>query len=189
MNTKTTSSFKRSLLKGISWETISFIITLFAVYLIYGDISFSVKFTGILTIIKIVLFFLHERLWKLLKWGKKNKGINVDVIKVIEDCMKQEKEDMGLWTGDYKGDYFDLLPVGTRLNYKDGTPAYEKCKLLKKDKDGDVTETNSFVWRSVQVTELVKEPVERYWFKVTDWQVLNDLYYKCVFNVVLTYRM
>ena len=102
--------------------------------------------------------------------------------------MKKE-EDMGLWTGEYNGDYFDLLPVGTRLNYKDGEPAYEKTVLLKKDKSGKVVSCDAFVWRSVQVQELVKESVDRNWFKVTDWQVLNDNYYTAVFNLVLTYRM
>jgi len=60
----------RSFIKGICWETIGFIITLFAIYLIYGDFLSSLVFTLILTAIKIVLFFLHERLWKKIRWGK-----------------------------------------------------------------------------------------------------------------------
>lgn len=60
----------RSFVKGISWETITFVITLFAVYLIYGNFIGSLKFALVLTVIKIFLFFAHERLWKKIRWGK-----------------------------------------------------------------------------------------------------------------------
>jgi adenylylsulfate kinase len=60
----------RSFIKGVCWETITFIITLFAVYMIYGDFLSSLKFSLTLTIIKIFLFFAHERLWKRIRWGK-----------------------------------------------------------------------------------------------------------------------
>lgn len=62
----------RSFIKGISWETITFFITLFAIYWIYGNGNFigSLKFSLILTIFKIFLFFGHERIWKKIRWGK-----------------------------------------------------------------------------------------------------------------------
>ncbi len=60
----------RSFIKGICWETISFVLTLFAVYLIYGNFIDSLKFSLVLTGIKIVLFFVHERFWKTIRWGK-----------------------------------------------------------------------------------------------------------------------
>lgn len=64
------STETRSLVKGISWEGFSFIITTLAVYLLYGDFSLSLKFSLLLTTIKIVLFFGHERAWKHIRWGK-----------------------------------------------------------------------------------------------------------------------
>jgi adenylylsulfate kinase len=60
----------RSFIKGVCWETISFIITLFAIYMIYGNFLNSLKFTLVLTLFKIGLFFVHERLWKKIRWGK-----------------------------------------------------------------------------------------------------------------------
>jgi len=60
----------RSFIKGLCWETISFILTFFAVYLIYGDFLSSLKFSLALTVIKILLFFIHERMWKRIRWGK-----------------------------------------------------------------------------------------------------------------------
>jgi len=64
------STYERSLVKGVVWESFGFIITLIAVYLVYGDINFSIKFTLGLTVIKMILFFIHERIWKNIKWGK-----------------------------------------------------------------------------------------------------------------------
>lgn len=60
----------RSFVKGVCWETITFIITLFAVYLVYGNFLSSLEFAAILTVFKIALFFVHERLWKKIRWGK-----------------------------------------------------------------------------------------------------------------------
>ncbi len=64
------STGARSFLKGVSWETITFIITVLAVYWIYGNLTLSIKFAFVLTIVKILLFFVHERIWKKIRWGK-----------------------------------------------------------------------------------------------------------------------
>jgi adenylylsulfate kinase len=64
------STNQRSFLKGVIWEIISFVITALIVYWFYGSIGTSIKFSLILTLIKIPFFFVHERLWKKVKWGK-----------------------------------------------------------------------------------------------------------------------
>jgi len=64
------STYRRSFSKGAAWELISFIITTLIVYLIYGDFSSSIKFSLFLTAIKIPFFFIHERIWKKIRWGK-----------------------------------------------------------------------------------------------------------------------
>lgn len=61
-------------MKGVLWELISFFIASFAVYLIYGNIKTSILFSLVLTLIKVPLFFLHERMWKKVKWGKIKDG-------------------------------------------------------------------------------------------------------------------
>jgi adenylylsulfate kinase len=68
------STYQRSLMKGVLWELISFITTSFAVYLIYGNIGTSLLFSFVLTLIKVPLFFIHERMWKRVKWGKIKDG-------------------------------------------------------------------------------------------------------------------
>lgn len=74
------STPERSFIKGICWEIISFLLTLLVVYILYRNILLSLKITIILTLIKIPLYFIHERVWKKIKWGKiksgkKNSGI------------------------------------------------------------------------------------------------------------------
>ena len=64
------STCARSFVKGVSWEIIAFFITVVAVYLIYGNIILSLQFSFVLTIIKIIFFFAHERIWKKIRWGK-----------------------------------------------------------------------------------------------------------------------
>ena len=63
------STYKRSFAKGLSWEVIAFVITFIAVYIVFGDFKISLGFSLILTLIKAALFFVHERLWKKIKWG------------------------------------------------------------------------------------------------------------------------
>ena len=65
-----TSTSKRSFVKAISWEIISFIITLIAIFIVYGDLEMSLKFTLVLTTIKIIFLYFHERIWKKTSWGK-----------------------------------------------------------------------------------------------------------------------
>ncbi|MFH1503708.1 MAG: DUF2061 domain-containing protein [Candidatus Diapherotrites archaeon] len=65
-----TSTPKRSFIKAFTWEAIAFVITLIAVYLVYGDIGLSIKFTLVLTAIKIIFLYAHERIWKKIRWGR-----------------------------------------------------------------------------------------------------------------------
>ena len=64
------STKERSFVKGMVWEAISFVIATIAIYFFYGNIGTSLKFSLILTCIKVPLFFLHERVWKKVSWGK-----------------------------------------------------------------------------------------------------------------------
>ena len=64
------STYERNFLKGFSWEFISFIITFIFVYLIYGNFDMSLKVSLSLSLVKIFVFFFHERIWKKIMWGK-----------------------------------------------------------------------------------------------------------------------
>lgn len=62
----------RSLIKGISWRIFACIDTFLLAFIVTGKIMIAapIAFGEILT--KIVLYFLHERLWNLISWGRIN---------------------------------------------------------------------------------------------------------------------
>lgn len=79
----------RSFVKGMCWEFIGLVLTFVAVYLVYGNLSFSIKFSVALTIIKIGFFFIHERIWKKIRWGKYH---IINGKKIFEDPSKNKKK-------------------------------------------------------------------------------------------------
>lgn len=60
----------RSFLKAFTWETFSYFLTIAVTFWYLQSFSASVKLTTLLFIVKILFFFLHERLWHQTKWGK-----------------------------------------------------------------------------------------------------------------------
>jgi uncharacterized membrane protein len=60
----------RSLAKAVSWRVTGTIDTFLISWLITGQVLLAsgIALTEIMT--KIVLFWLHERVWKKVNWGK-----------------------------------------------------------------------------------------------------------------------
>ena len=60
----------RSLIKAISWRITGTVDTFIISWLITGRVKIAtgIAFTEIFT--KIVLFWLHERFWNKINWGK-----------------------------------------------------------------------------------------------------------------------
>lgn len=61
----------RSVVKSISWRAIGTIDTIIISFFITGKVSLALSIGSIELITKMVLYFFHERLWNLIKWGKK----------------------------------------------------------------------------------------------------------------------
>jgi uncharacterized membrane protein len=60
----------RSFLKGVSWRAVGTMDTIFISYIITGHLTNSFKIGGFEVFSKIVLFYLHERVWGKIKWGR-----------------------------------------------------------------------------------------------------------------------
>lgn len=60
----------RSLMKGISWRVIGTIDTITVSYIVTGSFASSITIGGFEVFSKIVLFYLHERIWGKVKWGR-----------------------------------------------------------------------------------------------------------------------
>ena len=62
---------RRSLVKAITWRTIGTLDTIIISYILTGEIAIAVSIGGIEIFTKMILYFFHERMWNLVKWGKR----------------------------------------------------------------------------------------------------------------------
>lgn len=63
-------SHKRSIIKAITWRIIALIVTLLVSYIWLGEWGSSIALAITANGIKILLYYLHERGWNLLSWGR-----------------------------------------------------------------------------------------------------------------------
>jgi len=62
----------RSLLKGISWRFFASIDTLIITLIITGTLKYAIAISIVEVVTKIVLYYVHERIWNKLKLGRTN---------------------------------------------------------------------------------------------------------------------
>lgn len=60
----------RSVVKSISWRAIGTIDTVLISYLITGKMAFALSIGGIELFTKMFLYFLHERTWNRINFGR-----------------------------------------------------------------------------------------------------------------------
>jgi len=67
-------SHPRSIIKGITWRITGTIDTILVAFFVTSHIgnAFSIGLSELLT--KVVLYYLHERLWQLIKWQRSDQG-------------------------------------------------------------------------------------------------------------------
>ncbi len=62
---------KRSLIKGVSWRLLATTTTIIIVYLFFGQLDLAIMAGALETMAKIFLYYLHERGWNRIDFGKK----------------------------------------------------------------------------------------------------------------------
>ncbi len=62
----------RSILKAVSWRITGSIDTFIISLIITGKPFIALSISGIEVFTKITLFYLHERVWNKVKFGRKN---------------------------------------------------------------------------------------------------------------------
>jgi uncharacterized membrane protein len=60
----------RSIVKSISWRTIGTLDTFLISLLITGKLDFAVAIGGVEVFTKMGLYYLHERTWNKIKFGR-----------------------------------------------------------------------------------------------------------------------
>jgi len=61
---------RRSLAKALSWRFLATLITMAVAYAITGELAFAAKIGLIDTSVKILIYFMHERTWQRISYGK-----------------------------------------------------------------------------------------------------------------------
>jgi adenylylsulfate kinase len=62
---------KRSIVKGISWRVVATTTTIIIVYVFFGRLDLAIAAGIVETVLKIGLYWAHERAWFKVRWGKK----------------------------------------------------------------------------------------------------------------------
>lgn len=62
---------RRSIVKAFTWRTLGTLDTIVISYVLTGEIKTAVSIGGIEIFTKMFLYFFHERIWNLIKWGKR----------------------------------------------------------------------------------------------------------------------
>jgi uncharacterized membrane protein len=60
----------RSLAKTISWRLTGTFCTFLISFIILGDITTSSTIALIQLIFNTIMFYIHERIWNIIKWGR-----------------------------------------------------------------------------------------------------------------------
>lgn len=63
-------SHARSIVKGITWQVLANITTTSLVFGFTRDVTLSLKVAASAAVIKITLYWLHERAWLRVMWGR-----------------------------------------------------------------------------------------------------------------------
>ena len=62
---------QRSIAKGISWRVVATTTTIIIVYVFFGRLDLAIAAGLIETVLKVGLYWAHERAWFKVQWGKK----------------------------------------------------------------------------------------------------------------------
>ena len=62
---------QRSIVKGISWRVVATTTTIIIVYVFFGRLDLAIAAGLIETVLKVGLYWAHERAWFKIHWGKK----------------------------------------------------------------------------------------------------------------------
>ncbi len=59
----------RSVLKAVSWRVLATLTTMVIAYYVTGNVGAALKIGSVEVVVKLVIFYLHERTWAQLSLG------------------------------------------------------------------------------------------------------------------------
>jgi uncharacterized membrane protein len=60
----------RSIVKAISWRAVGTVDTILIAWLVVGKLEFAVTIGGVELFTKMALYYLHERTWNKIRFGR-----------------------------------------------------------------------------------------------------------------------
>lgn len=69
----------RSATKTFSWRVVATLTTIILVYSFTGELAIAAGIGGIEVVLKLALYYGHERIWSGIKWGKKEEPVSHEV--------------------------------------------------------------------------------------------------------------
>jgi len=90
----------RSILKALSWRVLATFATMLIVFAFTREIVLSVGVGAVEVVIKLILYYLHERVWGSLGFGRKEHPLSsLPVEKALEEkdvqIIKDKLKDLG----------------------------------------------------------------------------------------------
>ncbi len=64
----------RSIVKAVSWRILGSIDTFVISYLVTGKLVFAASIASVESVTKIILYYVHERAWAIVPWGRADKA-------------------------------------------------------------------------------------------------------------------
>lgn len=61
---------QRSIMKALSWRVVATTTTMVIIYAVSGSLDWALMGGAFDVILKLILYYLHERLWINIAWGK-----------------------------------------------------------------------------------------------------------------------
>ncbi len=64
------STKQRSLAKALTWRAVAVVSTFVIAYLMTNDFGFATSITIVSNIVNFILYYIHERFWLKIRWGR-----------------------------------------------------------------------------------------------------------------------
>jgi adenylylsulfate kinase len=159
----------RSIVKGISWRVVATGTTIIIVYIFFGRLDLAIAAGLLETILKVGLYWAHERVWFKVRWGRERiepfnlwfTGLPLSGKTTIADKVYKELEklDIPLERLDSK-DIRDLVPdIG--FSRKDrNTHMHRIGHLIKTLQNNSISTVSSFVSPYKESRKAIREMVK-----------------------------
>jgi len=162
----------RSIVKTISWRILATLTTITLVYIFIGDVTIALSVGGIEVFLKMLIYFLHERAWDKIKFGRKEVK---PMVVWITGLSRSGKSQIGrllvetLKKKDFKVEHLDghtirgLIP-GTGYTRKEVNDHIKRVGYLgKKLEEQGVIVVATFLSPFSESREFVKNLVENFY--------------------------